>query len=113
MQCLAAFTQVQFKDYPGYASLNRTGNDTVSLTVRSPEQGGEQLATVEMTIDQAGGFVADAYTALLGTPVSAVVCEVETSALALLQEVHAWRNAERQAAFPDDLRQRIAAFMPQ
>lgn len=113
MQNLAAFTQAKFNDYPGYASLNRTGHETVSLTVRSAEHAGQQQATVDMTVDEAGAFVAEAYTALLGTPVPAVVGEVEASALALLQEVHAWRNAERQCAFPDDLRQRIAAFIPQ
>lgn len=111
MSNLAAFTQTKFNDYPGYASLNRSGTDAVTLTVRTPEQGGQQLATVDMSIDEAGAFVAEAYTALLGAPIEAVVGEVEGSALSLLQEVHAWRNAERQGAFPDDLRQRIAALV--
>lgn len=40
-----------------------------------------------------------------------VVGEVERSAVALLREVHAWRNAERQAAFPHELREQIAALL--
>lgn len=42
---------------------------------------------------------------------AAVVGEVEASAVALLQEVRAWRNAERQGAFPHELRERIDALV--
>jgi len=48
-QNLAAYTEPTPTDgYPGYYSLNREADGTVTLTVRSPGHGGTQVAAITL-----------------------------------------------------------------
>lgn len=48
---LCAYTEPTPTDgYPGYVSLNREADDSITLTVRSPGHGGTQVGTITLPI---------------------------------------------------------------
>lgn len=56
---LYAYTEATPTDgYPGYVSLNREPDESVTLTVRSPGNGGTQVGTVTLPEDVAAALAA-------------------------------------------------------
>ena len=47
-----AYTETEYKDYPGFISINRKGGKIV-FAVRSPESGGAKMAECELPADAA------------------------------------------------------------
>lgn len=47
-----AYTETEYKDYPGFVSINRKGGKIV-VSVRSAENGGAKMAECELPADAA------------------------------------------------------------
>jgi hypothetical protein len=49
---LFAYTETRYKDYPGFISINKEEEGDVSISVRSPERGGMEVAAIRMSHEQ-------------------------------------------------------------
>jgi hypothetical protein len=59
-----AHTQREYKNYPGFISLNLEADESITLMVRSPEHGGEQMGMITLAPYELEQFAWDAITFL-------------------------------------------------
>lgn len=52
MKNIYAFTEIAYKTYPGFISINERADGIVEFTVRSPENNGMSIGSIQLTSDQ-------------------------------------------------------------
>ncbi len=58
-KCIHAYTEIDYRNYPGYISINEEPSGDISVVVRSPEHGGLKAGTIMLTRERLNDLAMD------------------------------------------------------